>query len=56
MKELISMARNLGMKILAKGIEAKDQMDLLHEEGCDLFQGYYFSKPIDTKSFERIYL
>lgn len=56
MKELISMAKNLGIKILAKGIEAKDQMDLLHEEGCDLFQGYYFSKPIDTKSFERIYL
>ena len=56
MKELISMAKNLGIKILAKGIEAKDQMDLLHEEGCDLFQGYYFSKPIDTRSFERIYL
>lgn len=56
MKELIQMARNLGMKILAKGIEAKDQMDLLHDEGCELFQGYYFSKPIDTKSFERIYL
>ena len=56
MKELITMAKNLGIKILAKGIEAKDQMDLLHEEGCDLFQGYYFSKPIDTKSFERIYL
>lgn len=56
MKELIAMARNLGMKILAKGIESKDQMDLLHDEGCELFQGYYFSKPIDTKSFERIYL
>lgn len=56
MKELIAMAKNLGIKILAKGIEAKDQMDLLHDEGCDLFQGYYFSKPIDTKSFERIYL
>ena len=56
MKELIQMARNLGMKILAKGIESKDQMDLLHDEGCELFQGYYFSKPIDTKSFERIYL
>ena len=56
MKELISMAKNLGMKILAKGIEAKDQMDLLHDEGCELFQGYYFSKPIDTKTFERVYL
>lgn len=56
MKELISMAKNLGIKILAKGIESKDQMDLLHEEGCELFQGYYFSKPIDTRSFERIYL
>lgn len=56
MKELITMARNLGIKILAKGIEAKDQMDLLHDEGCDLFQGYYFSKPIDTRSFERIYM
>ena len=56
MKELITMAKNLGIKILAKGIEAKDQMDLLHEEGCELFQGYYFSKPIDTRSFERIYL
>ena len=56
MKELIAMAKNLGIKVLAKGIESKDQMDLLHDEGCDLFQGYYFSKPVDTKSFERIYL
>ena len=55
-KQLITMAQNLGIKILAKGIETKDQMDLLHDDGSDLFQGFYFSKPIDTKTFEKIYL
>lgn len=55
-KQLITMAQNLGIKILAKGIETKDQMDLLHDDGSELFQGFYFSKPIDTMTFEKIYL
>ncbi len=56
MKQLITMAENLGVKVLAKGIETKDQLDLLHDDGCELFQGFYFSKPLDTLSFEKIYL
>jgi EAL domain-containing protein (putative c-di-GMP-specific phosphodiesterase class I) len=39
------------MKVLAEGVEEKSQVDLLNEYGCDLYQGYYFSKPVSSKDF-----
>ena len=56
MKQFITMAHSLETKIVAKGIEYKEQVDLLANYGCDLFQGYYFSKPIEISMFEKIYL
>lgn len=56
MKQLVEIAHGLGMKIVAKGIEQKEQVELLDTYGCDLFQGYYFSKPIEASMFEKIYL
>jgi diguanylate cyclase len=43
---IISMGKNMGMSILAEGVETKEQADILFEAGCDLYQGYYFSKPL----------
>lgn len=56
MKQFVTMAHSLGTKIVAKGIEYKEQVELLATYGCDLFQGYYFSKPIEISMFEKIYL
>lgn len=42
----ISMAHALGLKVVAEGVETREQLDLLADRGCDLAQGYYFSKPL----------
>ena len=42
---IASMARLLDLKIVAEGVERLDQADRLRDLGCDLLQGYYFSKP-----------
>jgi diguanylate cyclase (GGDEF)-like protein/PAS domain S-box-containing protein len=46
-KAIIEIARNLGMKVIAEGIETKEQAELLKAYKCDMGQGYYFSKPLN---------
>ncbi|WP_297493008.1 EAL domain-containing protein [Persephonella sp.] len=53
-KTIISMAKNLGMKAVAEGIENEDQLRFLKQEGCDLGQGYYFGKPYPQNEINRI--
>ncbi|MBA3696282.1 MAG: EAL domain-containing protein [Methylotenera sp.] len=50
---IILMAHNLGMKVIAEGIETQKQLDLLLNAGCDLGQGYFFSKPVTATAFEK---
>ena len=50
--EAICLAKRLDMKIVAEGIETKEQVDFLAEQGCDLIQGYYFAKPMPVTEFE----
>ncbi|MCV6575535.1 MAG: EAL domain-containing protein [Cohaesibacter sp.] len=45
---IIAMGHSLGLKVLAEGVETKEQLDLLSNLGCDEIQGYYFSKPIEA--------
>ncbi|ASP48208.1 putative bifunctional diguanylate cyclase/phosphodiesterase [Cognaticolwellia beringensis] len=42
----IAMVKNLGLTVIAEGVETKAQLRTLTENDCDLIQGYYFSKPI----------
>ncbi|RZS57065.1 putative bifunctional diguanylate cyclase/phosphodiesterase [Sphaerotilus mobilis] len=42
---MISMGRNLGISVVAEGVETEAQLDYLHELGCESAQGYLFSKP-----------
>ena len=53
--EVITMARRLGITSLTEGVETKAQYDGLMEMGCQLYQGYYFAKPMPVEEFE-IYL
>jgi len=48
---VISMARGLGLKVTAEGVETTGQMDFLNMHGCDQFQGYLFSRPITMLAF-----
>lgn len=50
-RAVISMARSLGMDILAEGVEKYDQLEFVHKEGCSKIQGYYFSKPLKHEEF-----
>jgi len=45
-KTIIGMAHNLGLELIAEGVETRDEMDFLLENGCYHYQGYYFSRPI----------
>lgn len=52
---VISMSNDLGLDIIAEGVETKEQADFLYDNGCEVSQGYYFSKPITVEEFERIW-
>ncbi len=43
---IINMSRELGIAVIAEGVEKKTQYDFLQENGCDMAQGFYFSKPV----------
>lgn len=45
-KAIITMAHSLGMTTIAEGVEVREEVDFLLENGCDAFQGYYFGKPV----------
>ncbi|WP_448212823.1 putative bifunctional diguanylate cyclase/phosphodiesterase [Colwellia sp. MEBiC06753] len=53
-KAIISLASALGLTIIAEGIETKAHCTKLLELGCDIGQGYYFSKPVPSTDFERL--
>ena len=52
MGHIINMAQSLDMVVIAEGVETKEQLQMLCNMGCNLFQGYYFSKPVDIETFE----
>lgn len=49
---IIDLAKDLGMKIVAEGVEIREQVDFLREQGCDYIQGYYYSKPLPAATVE----
>jgi diguanylate cyclase (GGDEF)-like protein/PAS domain S-box-containing protein len=51
---IAGMAKNLGLKIVAEGVETREQALHLTELGCDQLQGYYFSKPVPADQFESL--
>lgn len=55
-KAIIAMGKNLGMKVLAEGIETESQLEILKTQGCDTYQGYLFSPPVDTNTFYERYI
>lgn len=52
---IVSMANDLDMEVVAEGIETKEQLNFLKEIHCQSVQGYYFSKPIPIEAFEQMH-
>jgi len=48
---IITLAKNLGLHVIAEGVEDKEQADYLAQNGCDVIQGYYYSKPMPQTEF-----
>lgn len=53
---IINLSKQLGMPVISEGVETKEQVDYLSDFGCDMFQGYYFARPMDITTFEKLYL
>jgi diguanylate cyclase (GGDEF)-like protein/PAS domain S-box-containing protein len=51
-RAIIAMAHQLGVKVIAEGVETIAQASLLHKSFCDELQGYYFSKPLPAEKLE----
>ncbi len=49
---IISLARSLGLKTIAEGVETEGQLDFLRACGCDEVQGYYHARPMPAEAFE----
>ena len=55
-RTIISLAHNLGMEVIAEGVETAEQAVLLKGLKCEYGQGYFFSKPVDAKGAEALLL
>lgn len=52
---IIKLASNLGMDVIAEGVESEEQLDFLKSMNCEFAQGYYYSKPVDSlAAFEMV--
>jgi EAL domain-containing protein (putative c-di-GMP-specific phosphodiesterase class I) len=51
---IIGMANNLGLEVIAEGVETADQQAFLADHGCTLYQGYLFGKPSPLANFETL--
>ena len=54
-RAIILLGHNLNMKVLAEGVETKEQAEFLKNEGCDLAQGYFYSRPVPAEEFEKLF-
>lgn len=55
-KTIIEMAHNFDLSVIAEGVEDEEQLMYLQENGCALFQGYFFGKPMPAEEIERLFL
>ncbi len=51
---IITMAKSLGLDVIAEGVETEEQLQFLKDNGCQHYQGYLFSKPVPIDAFEAL--
>ncbi len=50
---VLDTAKNLEIPVIAEGVETEEELKLLKAAGCDIIQGYYFSKPIPPEEMKK---
>ncbi len=55
LETIVTMGQTLGIKIIAEGVEEFEQLQYIQDIGCDQYQGYFFSKPLTSSEFEKLY-
>lgn len=55
-KNIVNMAKELDIKVVAEGVEIESQADFLKEIGCDMAQGFYYAKPMPIDRFTDVYV
>ena len=53
---IIQLAQNLGLTVIAEGVETESQLKMLEQEGCHEIQGFYYAKPLAVSDFEQFFL
>ena len=56
LQTIIEMSKQLEMPVIMEGVETQEQVDFLTSIGCDMFQGFFFARPMEIEKFEEIYL
>jgi diguanylate cyclase (GGDEF)-like protein len=56
LRTIVELAKQLRMTVITEGVESKEQVDYMTKAGCDMFQGYYFARPIAVEEFEERYM
>ena len=54
LRNVLRLSSDLGLSSLTEGVETEDQYIMLNKMGCNLFQGYYFAKPMSVQDFEKL--
>lgn len=52
---IVMIAHQLGIKTVVEGVETKEQLEFVKKIGCDVIQGYYYSKPLNKVDFEKFF-
>ena len=53
-RAIVAMAQSLGLEVIAEGVEHEEQLALLQQQGCHLYQGYLYSQPLPLPTFRAL--
>ena len=54
-RAIIGLGHSLGLEVVAEGVERREYLDFLRDEGCRLAQGYWFSRPRPAQDLQRLF-